>query len=127
MWRYCVAQLSHHFRIYAPDMVGDIGKSASDRTLTEVEHHVEWFTDLLGGLACRHPIYGAWVSLIVPGMGLAMRSWPVLGVVAAMYLTLRLLMRKEERELERLFGAEFLEYRGRTPAVFPLLHRMFRR
>jgi protein-S-isoprenylcysteine O-methyltransferase Ste14 len=74
---------------------------------------------------CRHPIYGAWVSLIVPGMGLIMRSWPVLAVVPAMYVTLRILVRKEEAEMDRLFGEAHRAYRSRTPAVFPMLHRIF--
>ena len=37
-----------------------------------------------------------------------------------MYVTLRLLVRKEEACLEELFGEEYRRYRGRTPAVFPL-------
>lgn len=73
---------------------------------------------------CRHPIYGVWVSLMVPGFGLIMRSWPVLAVVPAMWITLRLLVRREEAEMERLFGDEWRAYRRRTPAVFPMLHRL---
>ena len=76
--------------------------------------------------ACRHPVYGAWVVFLAPGLGLLMHSWPILGVVAAMYVTLIVLVRKEEAELLRLFGDVYREYRRRTPAVFPLLHRMWK-
>ncbi len=75
--------------------------------------------------ACRHPVYAAWVVFIVPALGLLMHSWPLVGVVPAMYITLRLLVRKEEAELSRLFGDEFRQYKRRTPAVFPLLHRFW--
>ncbi len=76
--------------------------------------------------ACRHPVYAAWVVFLVPGLGLLMHSRPMVLVVLAMYLTLRLLVRKEEEELARLFADEYVRYKKTTPAVFPLLHRMWR-
>ncbi len=76
--------------------------------------------------ACRHPVYGAWVVFLAPGLGLLLQSWPIFAVVAAMYVTLILLVRKEEAELLRMFGDEYKQYRLKTPAVFPLLHRMWK-
>ena len=75
--------------------------------------------------ACRHPLYSSWVVFLVPGLGLMVQSWPVLCVTLAMYVTLKVLVRKEEDEMLRLFGQEYQDYRDRTPAVFPLLHRCF--
>lgn len=72
---------------------------------------------------CRHPVYGAWVVFNVPGMVLLLNSWLGLLVPVLMYLTLRLLVRREEEHLEQVFGEEYRRYRRRTPAVFPLLWR----
>ncbi len=72
---------------------------------------------------CRHPVYGAWVVFNVPGMVLFCNSWLGLAVPVLMYVTLRLLVRREEEYLEQIFCDEYREYRNRTPAVFPLLWR----
>jgi len=72
---------------------------------------------------CRHPVYGAWVVFNVPGMVLLVGNSIGLLVPVAMYATLRVLVRKEERFLEDAFGDEYRAYRKRTPSVFPLLWR----
>jgi protein-S-isoprenylcysteine O-methyltransferase Ste14 len=72
---------------------------------------------------CRHPVYGCWVVFNVPGIVLLMNSWIGLLVPVLMYVTLRLLVRREEAHLEQIFGEEYRRYRRRTPAVFPLLWR----
>ena len=72
---------------------------------------------------CRHPVYGAWVVFNVPGMVLIANSWIGLLVPVLMYATLRLLVRKEERDLEETFGEAYRRYRSETPAVFPFLWR----
>ena len=69
---------------------------------------------------CRHPVYGAWVVFNVPGLVLLANSWIGLFVPVLMYVTLRLLVRREETYLEQTFGEEYRRYRERTPAVFPL-------
>ena len=75
--------------------------------------------------ACRHPVYAAWVVFIVPGLCLLSGSLPGILVIAAMYVTLRLLVRKEERFLEDRYGDEYRAYKRRTPPVLPLLWRAF--
>ena len=72
---------------------------------------------------CRHPVYGAWVVFNVPGLIMIVDNWAALWVPLAMYISLRLLVRQEEAELERIFGDEYRAYRERTPAVLPLLWR----
>jgi protein-S-isoprenylcysteine O-methyltransferase Ste14 len=79
----------------------------------------ELFTRGAYGL-CRHPIYASWIVFNVPGMVLLANSWVGLLVPVAMYVALRLLVREEEQWLERTFGDEYLAYRERVPAVFPL-------
>ena len=72
---------------------------------------------------CRHPVYGAWVVFIVPGMVLVAANWIGLTVPVLMYVTLRVLVRTEEAFLEQTFGDEFRAYKHRTPAVLPLFWR----
>lgn len=50
MWIYAVAGFSPHFRIYAPDIIGDIGKSAPSRRIAQVSEYIEWLKDMFDGL-----------------------------------------------------------------------------
>jgi protein-S-isoprenylcysteine O-methyltransferase Ste14 len=68
---------------------------------------------------CRHPIYGSWVVLGVPGMVLLANSWIGLLVPVPMYIALRWLVRHEEAWLEQTFGEAYRTYRKRVPAVMP--------
>jgi protein-S-isoprenylcysteine O-methyltransferase Ste14 len=68
---------------------------------------------------CRHPIYAAWVVLVIPGICLLLNSWLVLTTPAFAYAVVRLLVRKEERYLEDRFGDAYRAYRRRVPAVIP--------
>jgi protein-S-isoprenylcysteine O-methyltransferase Ste14 len=70
---------------------------------------------------CRHPIYGCWVVFNVPGIVLLVGTWVGLLVPVLMYVTLRVLVLKEERWLLDTFGDEYKAYRARTPAVLPRL------
>lgn len=66
----------------------------------------------------RHPQYSG-LFLVAVGMFL---QWPTL-VTAVMFPILVFsyyrLARREERELEELFGEEYLKYKAATPAFFP--------
>jgi len=68
---------------------------------------------------CRNPIYSVWILLLVPAIALLLRSWLVLTLSLVMYLVVRLRIRKEEENLEALFGQEYLDYKRRVGAVFP--------
>jgi len=68
---------------------------------------------------CQHPVYGSWCVFGVPGIVLLIGTWIGLAVPLLMYVTLRVLVRSEERWLEQAFGDEYRAYRARTPAVFP--------
>ncbi len=70
----------------------------------------------------RHPIYGAWIVFIIPGIVLI--AGCVLGILVPifMYVLFKILIVEEERYLEDKFGEEFLEYRKRVGSVFPKLN-----
>jgi pimeloyl-ACP methyl ester carboxylesterase len=50
MWRLNVGDLSRHFRIYAIDVIGQPGKSATPQNTLDRQHFAAWFTDLLDAL-----------------------------------------------------------------------------
>ncbi len=62
----------------------------------------------------RNPMYLAW-ELICVGVGLAANAlWPIVMAVPAALVTRRLVIDKEERYLERQFGAEYRDYKARV-------------
>lgn len=67
----------------------------------------------------RHPMYGAWLVYIVPGIILISGAVPGITVPIFMYLLFRILIRKEEKSLEERFGDEYLEYKKRVGLLFP--------
>jgi len=68
---------------------------------------------------CRHPLYAAWILLIVPGILVWFRSWILLAIPAAMYLAFRMCVGREERRLEKKFGQQYLDYKEVVNALFP--------
>jgi protein-S-isoprenylcysteine O-methyltransferase Ste14 len=68
---------------------------------------------------CRHPLYASWVVFIVPGIVLLFGNWISLTTPLFMYITLRILVRKEELYLENRFGKEYFNYRNRVPCILP--------
>jgi len=67
----------------------------------------------------RHPLYAAWLWMIVPGVTLLFRSWLMLTVPVAMGVLLVVLIGREERRLESEFGRAYAAYKRRVPALFP--------
>ena len=71
---------------------------------------------------CRHPLYGAWVVFIVPGIFLLTNTWIGLTAPLFMYFLLCKLVIKEEDYLERVFGSEYANYKKVTPCIMPFGH-----
>ncbi len=72
----------------------------------------------------RHPMYGAWIVFIVPGVVVALGALWGLTVPIWMAVIFRLLIEKEERWLEAHFGEAYKAYRQRVGMLGP---RVFRR
>ena len=68
---------------------------------------------------CRHPLYGSWVVLIVPGICFFANSWIAFTTPVFMYLILRQLVKNEEAYLESVFGSEYREYKESVPCIIP--------
>jgi len=71
----------------------------------------------------RHPIYSAWIFLIIPGFALTFRSWIVLITPVVAYVAMCITLPLEERELDERYGAEYKSYRRETGAVWPVFRR----
>jgi len=73
---------------------------------------------------CRHPMYGAEIMAILPGIMLFAGMPLLLPVPAIIGLTFRFMMMKgEEAPLRETFGEEYLKYRAEVNAMFPTLSR----
>lgn len=72
----------------------------------------------------RHPIYGAWIVLIIPGIII----WLGTGVttILAAYLIFKRFIHIEEDYLLTKFGNKFVEYKAKTNAIFPKLKIKFK-
>jgi pimeloyl-ACP methyl ester carboxylesterase len=49
-WRASVAELSHHFRVFAVDLIGEPNKGEPSRSISTRQGYADWFTDLLNAL-----------------------------------------------------------------------------
>ena len=66
----------------------------------------------------RHPIYSAWIVLILPAVAVS-RSWPFLLMPVAAYLAFKLSIHREDEYLRERFGVEYLEYRSQVSELLP--------
>ena len=68
----------------------------------------------------RHPLYAASIFLVIPGVAIAFRSWLLLPMPLVAYVACRVVLPAEEVQLLHRYGDQFMEYRQRTNALFPL-------
>lgn len=68
---------------------------------------------------CRHAVYAAWIVLIVPGLMLLTKSWPLLLTPLVAYAVFKLLIHEEDDYLSRHFGPTYAAYRGRVNELIP--------
>lgn len=69
----------------------------------------------------RNPLYSCWIVLILPGLALLFLNWWFLVGAISMYIGLNLLIKKEEDDLERVFGQEFLDYKKKVSRVLIII------
>jgi pimeloyl-ACP methyl ester carboxylesterase len=68
MWSANIADLSHEYRVYAVDVIGQPGKSIPNPAFTKRDDLIPWFTELLDTLKIGRAnlvgmSYGGWFSL----------------------------------------------------------------
>ncbi|MCA9936504.1 MAG: isoprenylcysteine carboxylmethyltransferase family protein [Ardenticatenaceae bacterium] len=99
-------------------MAGLVGMVISARAVTRAYAAGHLVTTGLYG-RMRHPLYAAHILGIMPGLALAVASWPMMLVCLATYAYFRHLIPQEDRYLEQTFGDEYRAYKARTHALFP--------
>ena len=67
----------------------------------------------------RHPIYAAWIWLIIPGFILFFHSWLLLATPLVAYITFKCLIHQEDEYLQEEFGESYLNYKSRVNDMFP--------
>ncbi len=67
----------------------------------------------------RHPMYGSWIVMIVPGIVIISRSVLGLSLPIVMFFLFKWLISEEECCLEKKFGESYRIYKKRVGAIFP--------
>jgi len=67
----------------------------------------------------RHPIYAAWILLIIPGIVLYWGSYLGITIPFVAYFILKQFIHVEEDYLKNKFGYEYEKYKMNVNAVFP--------
>jgi len=70
---------------------------------------------------CRNPIYSSFAFFVLPGMSLATGTWVYLVVAASLCLGVAIFIRREERDLLRVFGEEYRDYTARVHRIVPFM------
>jgi protein-S-isoprenylcysteine O-methyltransferase Ste14 len=68
---------------------------------------------------CCNPLYASIILFIIPGVSLMMNSWLVLTTSIVGYVLLKVFIKSEYEEMEKLFGDDYRKYRNETPEFFP--------
>ncbi len=88
-------------------------------TLTKAYNRDELVTNGAFALV-RHPIYAAWIVLVLPGLALFTGCWPLLLTPVIAYLIFKRLIHVEDDYLEQRFGQAYRDYRAQVNEVLPI-------
>lgn len=70
---------------------------------------------------CRNPLFAVVIFLLLPGILLFFKSWFLLLIPILQIICVEIFIGREEKNLETVFGQEYVVYKQKTPAVFPLI------
>jgi protein-S-isoprenylcysteine O-methyltransferase Ste14 len=68
----------------------------------------------------RHPLYSAWIVLILPGLALLTGSWPFLLAPLVGYVAFKRLIHREDEYLRKRFGQSYVDYSLRVNEIIPI-------
>ena len=69
----------------------------------------------------RHPLYAAWIWLVLPGVALLIGLWPLLLAAPLMAFVTGRWLPAEERSLREGFPERYQAYAAAVPALWPRL------
>ncbi|MHA1475994.1 MAG: methyltransferase family protein [Promethearchaeota archaeon] len=67
----------------------------------------------------QHPIYLAWIFIIIPGVVIIIGSLLSFTIPIFMYFLFLIFIPREEKYLEQMFGEDYLRYKNSTGRIFP--------
>lgn len=67
----------------------------------------------------RNPIYSSFICFIVPAFVILTKSLLIMSTPIFMYLVFKILIKKEENDLEQTFSQDYLKYKAKTNQIFP--------
>ena len=70
----------------------------------------------------QHPIYFAWIFIIIPGVVIIIGSVLAFTIPPIMHLLFLIFIPREEKYLEELFGEDYLRYKNSTRRIFPRIN-----
>lgn len=73
----------------------------------------------------RHPLYAAWVLLIIPGIVIITGSVIAISWLIFLYVLFKVFTVEEEEYLRKNFGNEYLKYEEQVNAIFPKLWKKY--
>ena len=73
----------------------------------------------------RHPMYTAWITLIVGGLVLTCNSWIMLAGPAILHPLWHRLVPQEEKMMTTVFGDAYRQYADRTGRFLPRWHSLW--
>lgn len=65
----------------------------------------------------RNPLYSSWIIFIFPGLALTFNNWMFLFPAISMYISLEVMIKQEENQLQEIFGDEYLAYKSKVRRV----------
>lgn len=68
----------------------------------------------------RHPMYTAWIVLILPGIALLTASWPFLLMPLVGYAAFKTVIHTEDEYLQNRFGPSYSDYRASVNEIIPI-------
>lgn len=72
---------------------------------------------------CRNPLFAVVIFLLLPGITLLFKSWLLLTIPCFVYIMFKLFIPREEYLMEKTFGQAYIDYKNKTPAIFPRIRK----
>jgi protein-S-isoprenylcysteine O-methyltransferase Ste14 len=67
----------------------------------------------------RNPIYSAWILFIIPALSILSSSTLVMTTPVFSYILFKILIRKEDENLEKVYGDQYREYKANVNELVP--------
>ncbi len=68
---------------------------------------------------CQNPLYASLILFVLPALSFILNSWLVITTSIVAYILFKVFIKNETRDLEMLFGEDYLKYKAETPELLP--------